>query len=99
MQTAGEVQSQEIEELITRLSQDPSVVEQAERLDRMEQRREMLLQAMVGWRESQGLSQMEVARRMATSQPAVARLEAGLSDPRLSTLERYAVAIGYDLPL
>jgi transcriptional regulator with XRE-family HTH domain len=41
-----------------------------------------------------GLSQTVVAARMGTSQSAVARLEAGRSDPRLSTLERYAAALG-----
>jgi predicted transcriptional regulator len=44
-----------------------------------------------------GLSQTEVAARMGTSQSAVARLEAGDGDIRLSTLERYAAAIGVEL--
>ncbi len=40
-----------------------------------------------------GLSQTTVAARMGTSQSAVARLEAGGSDPKLSTLARYAAAL------
>lgn len=44
-----------------------------------------------------GLSQTEVAARMGTSQSAVARLEAGDADIRLSTLERYASALGMEL--
>jgi predicted transcriptional regulator len=44
-----------------------------------------------------GLSQTEVAARMGTSQSAVARLEAGDVDIRLSTLERYAAAVGREL--
>jgi transcriptional regulator with XRE-family HTH domain len=44
-----------------------------------------------------GLSQTEVAARMGTSQSAVARLESGEADLRLSTLERYAAAIGQRL--
>lgn len=40
-----------------------------------------------------GLSQADVASRMGTSQPAVARLESGRSDTRLSTLARYAQAL------
>jgi transcriptional regulator with XRE-family HTH domain len=44
-----------------------------------------------------GLSQTEVAARMGTSQSAVARLESGDADLRLSTLERYAAAIGQRL--
>jgi predicted transcriptional regulator len=45
-------------------------------------------------RRDLGLSQTEVAARMGTSQSAVARLEAGGVDARLSTLERYAAALG-----
>jgi len=41
-----------------------------------------------------GLSQTEVAARMGTSQSAVARLEAGPHDLRVSTLHRYAAALG-----
>ena len=44
-------------------------------------------------RESE-LSQTEIAARMGTSQSAVARLESGDLDARLSTLERYAAALG-----
>ena len=44
-----------------------------------------------------GLTQTEVAARMGTSQSAVARLESGDSDIRLSTLERYAAALGHEL--
>lgn len=44
-----------------------------------------------------GLSQTEVAARMGTSQSAVARLESGDGDVRLSTLARYAAAIGVEL--
>jgi ribosome-binding protein aMBF1 (putative translation factor) len=48
-----------------------------------------------------GLSQTEVAARMGTSQSAVARLERGDADVRLSTLQRYAAAlerrVGFDL--
>lgn len=43
------------------------------------------------------LSQTEVAARMGTSQSAVARLESGAGDIRLSTLERYASALGQRL--
>jgi transcriptional regulator with XRE-family HTH domain len=45
-------------------------------------------------RRAAGLSQTEVAARMGTSQSAVARLEAGRDDVRVSTLERYAQALG-----
>ena len=48
-------------------------------------------------RQELGLSQTEVAARMGTSQSAVARLEARRGDARLSTLERYATALGTSL--
>lgn len=58
------------------------------------QRRQGLLAELVAGRHDAGLSQADVAERMGTSQPAVARLEAGGVDARLSTLERYAAAVG-----
>ena len=61
------------------------------------QRRRALAEELVSRRLALGLSQTEVAARMGTSQSAVARLEAGASDVRLSTLERYAAAVGYSL--
>ena len=48
-------------------------------------------------RQRLGLSQTQVAARMGTSQSAVARLESGDADVRLSTLERYAAALGHQL--
>lgn len=48
-------------------------------------------------RKSRGMDQTLVAAMMGTSQSAVARLEGGLSDPKMSTLQRYAQAIGYEL--
>lgn len=48
-------------------------------------------------RLQRGLSQSEIAGRLGTTQSAVARLESGKSDPRLSTLERYAEAVGVRL--
>ena len=49
---------------------------------------------LVSLRQAAGLSQTEVAARMGTSQSAVARIEAGPADLRVSTLERYAAALG-----
>jgi transcriptional regulator with XRE-family HTH domain len=46
-------------------------------------------------RRERGLSQTEIAARMRTSQSSVARLEAGRDDIRLSTLQRYADALGH----
>jgi transcriptional regulator with XRE-family HTH domain len=52
-----------------------------------------LVDRLVRERQALGLSQTEVAARMGTSQSAVARLERGDADVRLSTLERYAAAL------
>ncbi len=59
--------------------------------------RDELIVELAATRHRLGLSQAEVAARMGTSQPAVARLESGGSDARLSTLERYAAALGAEL--
>jgi DNA-binding XRE family transcriptional regulator len=65
----------------------------------MAQRRRALLAELVARRRAAGLSQEEVAERMGTSQPAVARLEAGQVDARVSTVQRYADAVGARLRL
>ncbi len=58
-----------------------------------------LLRELATRRQALGLSQTIVAARMGTSQSALARLEGGETDPRISTVERYALAIGHDLAL
>lgn len=60
-------------------------------------RRRALSSALADERVAVGLSQTEVAARMGTSQSAVARLESGDADVRLSTLERYVAALGQQL--
>ncbi len=57
-------------------------------------RRRELLRSLAARREELGLSQTLVAGRMGTSQSAVARLESADVDARLSTIERYAAAVG-----
>ena len=64
--------------------------------DQIEPQKEVI-EALVRERERLGLSQTIVAARMGTSQSAVARLEAGDGDMRVSTLARYAAAVGRDL--
>jgi transcriptional regulator with XRE-family HTH domain len=63
----------------------------------MADRRRALVDDLVDHRVASGLSQTQVAARMGTSQSAVARLESAGADVRLSTLERYAAALGYSL--
>jgi transcriptional regulator with XRE-family HTH domain len=48
-------------------------------------------------REAAGLSQRELARRMGTSQAAIARLEAGGVGATLTTLQRVAHALNLEV--
>jgi transcriptional regulator with XRE-family HTH domain len=50
-------------------------------------------------RERAGLTQEEVAERLDTKKSAISRIERRAGDIRLSTLERYATAIGWNLSL
>ena len=50
--------------------------------------------ALADARHAAGLTQADVAKRMGTSQAAVARLEAGRVKPTWATIERYANAVG-----
>jgi HTH-type transcriptional regulator/antitoxin HipB len=48
-------------------------------------------------REHVGLTQAELAARIGSTQPAVARLEAGGSAPSFAMLRRIAAALGFEL--
>ena len=63
-------------------------------LEGLAERRRGLIDELVRARQESQLSQTEIAARMGTSQSAIARLESGELDVRLSTLERYAAAMG-----
>jgi ribosome-binding protein aMBF1 (putative translation factor) len=79
-----------IKERATKNPDFPAMVDAALRARR-------LVASLAERRRSMGLSQTLVAARMGTSQSALARIEAGESDPRLSTIERYALALGDEL--
>lgn len=53
-----------------------------------------LAAALIAARGGANISQDEIAKRMHTSQPAVARLESGHGNPSVNTLRRYAQATG-----
>ncbi len=53
-----------------------------------------LLEGLLRARAEAGLTQAEVARRMGSTQSAVARLEGGGISPSVDTLRRYAKAVG-----
>ena len=53
-----------------------------------------LIEALVRARAAAKLTQAELARRLGTTQSAVARLEGGRVTPSFATLRRYAEATG-----
>ena len=73
----------------------PSVCAEYERIEREEM---PMLDAILAARKEAGLTQAQVAERMGTKAPAVARLEnaliSGSPSPSLATLRKYAAALG-----
>lgn len=53
-----------------------------------------IARAVIAARKRAGLTQLELARRMGTTQPAVTRMESGRVQPSLRTLQRLARATG-----
>lgn len=74
---------------------DPEVRAEYERLEREEM---PMFDAILKIRANAGLTQAQVAERMGTKAPAVARLESALVtgnySPSLATLRKYAAAMG-----
>lgn len=58
-----------------------------------------IIEALVRARTAAKLSQAELAKRIGTTQSAIARLEGGGVSPSLSTLRRYAEATGSKLEI
>jgi hypothetical protein len=77
-----------IDERTARNPEFPAMVEAAER-------RRRLLGALAERRREGEHSQTAVAAAMRSSQSSIARLETSATDARLSTLDRYAHALGY----
>jgi RNase adaptor protein for sRNA GlmZ degradation len=61
------------------------------------ERRRTLLRTLAEQRKRHSLSQTRVAAEMRTSQPTLARLETTAADTKLSTIERFADALGYSV--
>ena len=85
------------EEMVLKMLEDPGV--KAE-YDAFEPEFE-LLDELLNARNEAGLTQEDVAKRMGTSRPAVARIEAGggskRHSPSIATLRKYAEAVGCKL--
>ncbi len=88
------------DQLIEKLMQLPGV--QAEVL-RIEREEGILLDALLKARQEAGLTQAQLAERMGTQAPAVARLERALAtgkhSPSIATLRKYINACGNSLVL
>ena len=61
------------------------------------ERRRALLHTLAEQRKRRKLSQTKIAAAMNTSQPTLARLETTAADTKLSTIERFANALGYSI--
>ena len=77
-------------DLKSRLMEDPEFREEYARAEEEYALVEQLIRA----RTAAKLTQAEVARRLGTTQSAVARLEGGRVSPSIATLRRYAKATG-----
>ena len=88
------------DEVVRSLMTRSGVKAEVERIEREEGE---LLDALLKARQEAGLTQAELAARMGTQAPAVARLERSLAtgkhSPSIATLRRYVKACGKDLRL
>lgn len=58
-----------------------------------------LIRTMVQIRESQGLSQAELARKCNVKQPVIARMEKDVHSPQVDSLLKILVPLGYRLQI
>ena len=88
------------DEVVSKLIRRPGVRREVDRIEREEGE---LLDQLLKARHDAGLTQAQVAERMGTQPPAVARLERSLAtgkhSPSLATLRKYAHACGRELVL
>ena len=88
------------DQLVKQLMRRPGVRAEVERIERDET---VLLDALLKARQEACLTQAQVAERMGTQAPAVARLERSLAtgkhSPSIATLRRYVKACGKNLVL
>jgi len=88
------------DQVVRKLMRRSGVREEVERIEREEG---VLLDALLKARQAAGLTQAQVAERMGTQAPAVARLERSLAtgkhSPSIATLRKYVKACGKNLVL
>ena len=87
-------------QLVSKMLKDPAVKAEVDKLNREEF---AILDEILAARKKAGLSQAEIAKRMGTQAPAIARLESSLASgkhsPSLNTLRKYAAALGKRIEL
>jgi len=76
-----------------RMLKDPAIKAEYDRLEP----EFALARELIGARAKAKLTQGQVARRMGTSQSAVARMESGRKMPSTASLQKYARAVGREL--
>ena len=83
------------EKMMSKWMQDPAIRAEVERLEREEM---PMLDEILAIRKAAGLTQAQIAERMGSTAPAVSRLEdalvTGKHSPSLTTLRKYAAAVG-----
>ena len=83
---------------VAKWMRNPAFKAEYERIEREEM---PMFDAILAARKEAGLTQAQVAERMGTKAPAVARLEnaliTGTPSPSLATLRKYAAALGKKL--
>ena len=88
------------DQLVKKLMRRPGVRAEIERIERDET---VLLDALLKARQEACLTQAQIAERMGTQAPAVARLERSLAtgkhSPSIATLRKYVKACGKSLVL
>ena len=86
------------DQVVARLMRRPGVRKEVARIEREEG---ALLDLLLRARHEAGLTQAQVAERMGTQPPAIARLERALAtgkhSPSVATLRKYAEACGKEL--
>lgn len=88
------------DQLVKAMLRKPGVKAEVERIEREEGE---LLDALLKARMDAGLTQAQIAERMGTQAPSIARLERSLAtgkhSPSVATLRKYAKACGKSLVL
>ena len=84
-----------VEEAITRWRKDPAFMKEYDALEE----EFALIREIIKARAAAGLTQAQLAKRMKTTQGAIARLESGTPLPSTRTLKRFAKATGHRLKI